>query len=791
MRDDLRITWRQLRRTPAYVGAAVCSLTVGLAVCLAVFSVLTATLVGEAPGIPDRSSLTQVRWSGNDTLLTESEWDGLAPALGATYTSVAAEGVRRLPVLLPRGATTLTTAFVSDRYFQTLGTTARMGRLLDVRDAVPGPPLAAVIGARTWHDEFAGAGDVLGRTISAAGWPVTIVGVTPEGMSGLTLHDFPSADDAPQMWLSLASAGSIVGSSGTLRWLSPAGRLRPGVSLTAARAVVDTIGTRLRAESSDPPGATLRSLLAWRAGFDWQDAPWDALLAVLLFLFVPLGLLGVGCLNVVNLQLARAMDRSSELGIRVALGASRARLVRLLVVESAVVAAVAAVPGVLGAWALLPLAQPFVARPIVINGQVLGLCLTLVTIAILCAGLVPAWLATRRQLPGGDARHEPLRYRRLRAGLVVAQVAASTILVFLSGLGVQALRTRGPIVPPDASRRLVADFALQDLGYTEVQAGQFVRQALDELRGDPTIAAAGFADFFRFDGQVRIARPGGRALARSVAVGGYATADWFAASGIPLIAGRLWTGATNERAVVVSASLAAILASSPQAALGTTLQAAHGHTTIDDAEVVGVVGDSLEDQNGRAVPMILLPMPPTAPTSLVLIARTSDRAGAAVQLRGVLARIAPNVSWVRMDTLEDRLSAVFRGYREMVWLGAALGGLGLALAATGLFALMAYSVRRRTREFGIRLALGAPAVRLAGSVIGQGVRLVALGLAASVAVAIPLAHLLRSALFGLSPVDPVVVTSVTGLLLGIAVAACLLPARRAARVSPAVALRQE
>ncbi|MDP9323264.1 MAG: ABC transporter permease, partial [Acidobacteriota bacterium] len=319
---DLLAAWRQLRRSPAHVVIVVISLGVGMAVSAAAFSVMNALAFEERPGIDTRSTLCNIRWSAGAGLLSEQDFDAIEWQLGTVFSATAAEARRSVPVVLPTEPITTSAAFVSPLYFVTLGTRPAHGRLLTPYDAAPDTPPAALIGERFWRGSFGASADILGRSITIGGHPFTIVGVTPAEFSGLIPRDVGQGEAAiPQVWLPLRHYRAAGGPLRSVPSLSVAGRLRSGVPVKRAVAELAVVGSRLR---SDPAkGRESVSLWGYRAGIDWSDNPFEVASVLGVFLFVPLAVLAIGCANVINLQLAHATERSRELGVRLALGASR------------------------------------------------------------------------------------------------------------------------------------------------------------------------------------------------------------------------------------------------------------------------------------------------------------------------------------------------------------------------------------------------------------------------------------------------------------------------------------
>ena len=458
-----------------------------------------------------------------------------------------------------------------------------------------------LLGAQVWREHFGGSPEVIGTTIIVAGVAAVVVGVTPDRMAGLALQDSTSDADRPQLWLPLRTRPVQLAGSPSQRWLSVAGRLRLGVALSTARADTARVGRLLEEERLTLSPAKNQALRAFRAGFDWHDTPLDALTVTALVLFVPVGVLAIGCLNVLNLQLSRAADRVRELRLRLALGATRARIVRLLATEVVVLFAVAATVGWRGAVALLSIAEPYVGRRLAISAPVLwfGVALTFLVIAV--AGVTPAWLAARGLSPGHglERSHEAIRFKALRAGLVVAQVTASMALLFLSAVGLASLRARAPALPRAADEVVIAEFALRDVHYSRAQAGVFVQRVMESLGGETPPATAGFSDVLPFTGAVRYALPGDAPDVARIVTGGCVTPGWFAAIDLRFVAGQPFGSGDSTAVAVVNQSAAAAIAGTGGAALGRVVRAAHADGALREVQIVGVVADSVT-LGGRA-----------------------------------------------------------------------------------------------------------------------------------------------------------------------------------------------
>ena len=788
--SDLRATLRQLRQSPAHIAACLLSLSAGMAICVAVFSAFNAMVFEPIPGVRDRQQLVQLRWGDGSVTFSPAEIQAIDAAMTG-FSSTAAESTRVLPAALPSGPAAKLVAFASVRYFDTLQTRAAAGRLLDARDANPAAAPAAVISDALWRQAFGADPATIGRPITVGGITATIVGVAPAGFPGIRLRDVGQTDgDFPQIWLPTGAAPIIMRSAASpaARPLMVLGRLRSGATVRAAQAELAIIGTRLATQSTARRrDGMLRGL---RFGLDWSEDAGLALMALALYLFIPTCVLAIGCANVINLQLARATERARELSVRMALGASRARLARLLTLEIVLLATAAGVLGWLGATLLLAAMQPWFPAPLSIDRRVSIYVLVLVSGTIAAGGLFPGWLASRDVVAAGlkEQAAGGMRQRRLRSVLVVFQIAACVALLFLTGLAVRSLQAAARLIPAGAAGTLVADVDLSTLPHGQPSPGDFVDAVDDTLRSQSAVSSAGIADFFGIGGGVRYWMPSDGIDAARAARGGFVTGGWFESMGVRLLAGQPFAS-HDPASVVVSESFAALTGASVTSILGAQLRIAHADTGVRPVRIVGVVSNLVPSSAGVSIPMIFLPMPRSAPAALVLTVRAGDIATALKAARAAVSYAAPDAPLMRTQSVRARYEERSGPLRATTRIGMELGALALVLAMAGLYAVMAYAVRRRTREIGIRMAVGATLPQILTLVLRQGFALTVLGVAVGSAAAIPLAFLMRSIFQGISPVDPRALLSTGALLAAAALTASLVPAWRAARVNPIASLR--
>jgi predicted permease len=787
MLTDFIAAIRHLSRSPGHVLVVTLSLAIGMAVSVAVFSVIDALIFSDIPGIVDRADLVRVRW-GSDQPIGPEDYDLLEARRSGAFTSWAADRTQAFPVVLPNGAVTLIGAFVSSTYFETLGTVAVHGRLLTVDDARAEASPVVLISDRIWRESYQARDDVLGRVVMVGGRPVTIVGVTPAGFPGLLQRDIGrSTREYPEIWLPLGPAVAAFSRDRVAQGLSVVGRLRAGVTLAQARAELAVAATHL-----DGPPRTIsasRQLVTLRAGLSWRERPFDTLLTLGVFLFVPLSVLLIGCANAINLQLARATERSRELGVRIALGASRYRLARMLGVEIIFLAALSSVAGWYGAVQFVDRAAPFIQLPVRVNLASALFMVVLIVMVIVVAGFAPAWLATRTAIAAGlkDVADGSVQHKRLRSALVAAQIAISLSLLLVSARGVRTLYVWLPTLPPSADHTIVAEFNIAAARPGHRDSRAFVDAVLARLAGSAQTPAAGFADFVRSEGLVRYWRTSDADDVRRLITGGFVTTGWFDAYGAPLIGGRLFSAAGRNEIVINDAFASRF--DGGATALGQTLRVSHPPgTQPQTVEVVGIVADRLTQMDGRGMPAIYLPMPESSPPAIVLVTRGPDIAAATTAIKAAVADADPAVPWFGLETLEARALASVHGLRDTAWFGAALGIVALVMAATGLHAMLTYMIRRRTHEIGIRIAIGADVRAIVGLVVRQAAALLLLGTIGAVIISAPLVLVMR-VLPNLSPFDPVSILVPLALLVVVGLLASTGPAYRAATVDPIEVLR--
>jgi predicted permease len=816
-RTDFRQTVRTLAHSPRHVITVVLCLGVGITVTVTFFSVINSLFYGEIPGIRERAALVRLfvghdRASGVQRIgragavqadpFSVADFESFAVDPGPTLSAVAAEGNIRVAVSHGDMTTPALAAFVSGEYFNVLGTEPLHGRVLGPADDRPGAAPQVVIGYHLWRDRFGAAADLVGRRIIVADREFAVAGITPPGFAGLApvLTVGASPLDSVQIWIALQqTAGWSLAPPSERPWLEVFGRRQPWASASDVRASLSLPASRRSAERPDSRAGTV--YLARSHGFTPDDAPIDVLIGVGVILAIPLTVLAVACLNVANLQLARATARARELAVRLAIGASRGQVVRLLTVEAAVLGVLAGVAGWWGTALVLQLAQASFPLALRLDARVLAFTLLLVAAVTVLSGVAPAWVATRRSSTDAlrhSARGGGLPHSRLRHALVVLQIATSFVLLAGSNLFVRTAQATRADVPPAIREQVVVAFDLAMLGRGDADASRLRSELEARLLSRPDVSVVSFErDLSAEFSSTASADPADWRYAQVKEV----SASFAQVTDARLLAGR-WLGPQDdEHAVAVNERLARHL--SPDAAVVGRPLLVRRRTddcaqppceTQDAAQIVGVI-ESQRRRVDDAVPdpVIYRRLSATGVMAFDMRVRAVDPVPLAADLRGVVQSIEPRLPWAGFWFGHDLYSGEFDQMRVVALGVGGLGVLALLVAAAGLHAVMAYVVSLRQREFGIRMAIGARPGDLISMVGRLAFRLAAAGLVVGLVVAVPMAFLFRAIIIGVSLqlLDPWVWTPVVLMLAAVAAMAALVPARRASRVDPVTVLRAE
>ena len=806
--QDLRHALRSAARHPLLYAVAISVLALAIAAGTAVFSVVDAVVLRPLPfHDPERLVLVWETSPDRGIPFIEVSYPNYLDwrARSRTFEAMAIMGSVDSGVILTGDEPVeVKGRAVSANFFDVLGARPLLGRTLTAADDRAGAAGVAVLAHGLGQRRFGGDPAMVGRTVVMGGRPTTVVGVMPPAF-----RYPPSAE----LWIPIVAAEPKATADRGVGWTAVVGRLHQGVSARAAKAELDVIVSGIWtavAAAYDlrnfPEVRNQAVLLPLTAHLFGRARP--ALLALL----AAVGLvLLIACANVCALLLARAVAREREMALRLALGASRTRLVRQLLSEGALIAVSAGGLGVLLASstleALVAQAPAEVPRlhDVALDGRVLAFALLLTSLTALGAGLVPALLASRPSLTEALSETSRLaghpRYRRARGALVAGEVALALVLLSSAGLLARTFQNL---------RRVDLGFEPANLLALQVTGGEryarqqeLYRDLVQTLQALPGVEAAGGVanrplwgpigwDWtFEVEGQSQ------EEAARNPHVNLEAvTSGYFQAMRIPLVRGRAFTERDHERApgvVIVSRNFADRFWPA-QDPIGERLKIPLAGTPFHDTwlTVVGVTAEArYRELEAARLDMYMSNLQSNHPLQHLMVRTSGDPAALAPAVRAAVRALDPSLVVSDLRTMTDVVAAAQAGARFAMQLLSAFAAAALALAAIGTYGMLSYLARRRTREIGVRMALGARVGDVLALVLRQGMSPVAAGLCAGIAGSLAAGRALGALLYEVPPHDPAILTGAFVVLAAAALAACALPARRAARVDPATALRHD
>ena len=819
---DVRYALRWLARSPGFTAVAVASFAIGIGFNTALFTLVDALLFRPLPvARVDRLVDIYTSAGDGDTFATSSYPDYLdfkaqtpvlADVLGYSPSIAAVNLEDRSRLAMGE--------VVTGNYFSLLGVNAALGRTLLPDDDRPGAPRVVVLSHRLWNVGYSADPAVIGRTLRIHGQPYTIVGVAPREFTGM----LPIL--APELWTAVAHVDDVepAGMQDTVpspgahrlerrgqRWLFLKARLKPDATVPQAAAGVDAVMKRLAAEYAQSNKDRRISVVATSGVHLHPDA--DRMLRPVaggLMAVVGLVLL-IACANVASMLLARASARRKEIGVRLAIGASRGRLLRQLLTESLLVASAGAAAGVALAWGLVRAALAAtlpIPIPLSFGLQIDGRVLLFTTFVTLCAavvaGLAPALRATRldlvSELKGAVAVTAASRRRfTLRDGLVATQIAVTMVLLVVAGLLSRSLLAAQRIdVGFKSGGVALVSTELGLIGYDAARARVFWEQALARVRALPGVTQAALTErsplALNFSwSQVFLPDRHRAGDAPLVIQTTRVAPGFFETLGIALLEGRdvAETDLPSAPGVVVINESMAKKYWPGGSALGRRLRT----RTLEgpEYEVVGVVADyKLRSVGESPTPGLHFAVPQQPGLGYEVVARTrGDAALLVAAIRKELLALEPNLVFLQTHTMDKQVGATLLPAKAGAFLVSALGVVAMALAAVGLYGAIAYSVARRTREIGIRMAIGARPQAVLSLVMRQGLGVAGAGLLAGALLAIGAARALAGALYGIGAADPIAWLAAAALVLAVSALANLVPARRAATVNPLTALRSD
>jgi putative ABC transport system permease protein len=814
--QDLRYAGRSLLKTPGFAAAAILVLALGIGSVTGIFSLLNAVILRGLPfPSPERLVLLwgnvqrqKIERRGNsypdylDWKAQSTLFEGMAAYSGDSFNLTGVAEPERLAG-----------EWVSAGYFDLLGVAPIAGRAIAPADDVSGNSnTVALIGEGLWRRRFGSDQAILGKQLQMNGRLFTVIGILPAGFRGLS--------DGAEVWAPFAASASAsdLAERGS-RGFPAVAKLKRGVPVRQAQAELDAISKRLEQaypETNAKRGVEVALLTDELVG--GLRTPLYVLLGAVGFVLL------IACANVANLLLARSEARRQEIAIRMALGAGRGRIFRQLVTESMLLSLIGSAFGLLLAvWSvqLLGKASP-ITLPTFVNPTtdwtVAAFAAGVSILVGVFVGFVPAYQAGRQDLyealkESGARSGDGLARRRFRGALVIAEVALALTLLVGAGLLMRSFQRlsavhpgfdpngmltltaalpRAPVAPPQPSAAVTSDTGAVVTG----------RQLLERLRALPAVVSAsvasdiplgpgGGAIFYSAEGQsITDAQTRPRAYVHRI------TPEFFATVGAQMLSGRSFSETEMEgraNVVVVTDNLTKRFWQG-QDPIGKRIKAGDSASKNPWWTIIGVVHEMKYrglPENPTADPDVFIPFSDRQREVAILIRSSQDPSGLAAAARAAAREVDPSITIYEIATMSERVGRAIERARFAGWMMTIFASLALTLASVGLYGVMAYTVRRQTREIGVRIALGASAGDVVGMVIRRGMALVSVGMGVGLAVALALTRLLHTLLFEVSAVDPLTYLGVAAALGVVALIACYAPARRAARIDPVTALKCE
>jgi len=823
--QDLRFATRMLRKSPGFTAVSVLSLALGIGATIAIFSVIYALALRKLP-VERPEELVELDRGFGLGLNGHSyaEWKIFRDRQNI-FSSVLAYNYfdARFVIADPNGQEEVYGAYVSGDYFSTLGVSAVLGRVLRSSDDLSGAPPVCVINNRLWRQRYDQSTSVLGRAIRVNGNTFVIVGVAPKSFFGVETDGIleifmPLETQRTYRDYPILYGHQTPSLDNPLAWkLSFVARLKPGVSVNQANAGLQVLVPEIfKALPANPNGSSGQSvphgsLDAYSMANGMSNTWLQSTDIVLLLMVMAAVALIIACANLGNLLLARAAKRRSEIATRLAIGASRWRLVRQLLTESAALSVAGAAMGLIVArWATQALlwALSYPSDPILLDmSWDAKLAAFAVSVTLACAllfGLAPAFGATETSLSSAmnnGVTTGARKNRFMNSGLVVVQVALSVALLVSAGLLVrtlQALLAQDPGYDPKGV--LTAQATLPGAGQSPQRDAIVGEELLTAFRSLPGVMSASWGRTFSKTTLAQLAVPGpGGSERRSGAYLGFSSPDSFRTWRTPVLAGRDFNDADTATSVpvaILSADLARVLFGKVNP-VGLTFRENDGEGEGHDyvVEVVGVAGDiQLRRPSDPPLPILTRPVSQCGSSCLGMGNYQIRTAGALAETTKRLVEAAGTVDpriVLKCEPLSNMLSASVHRNRAMALIATAFGLFVGLLAMIGVYGVTSYAAAERTHEIGIRMALGANRGDVFGMLLGEMMRVVCVGLAFGLAAVVPAAQLIRATIWGVKPTDPLSIGFAICLMILIAGIAAFLPARRAIRVDPMVALRYE
>ena len=793
--QDVKLAARSMARTPGFTAIAVLMIALGTGANAAMFSVIDAVMLRTPFADPDRIAMVTARTADGSrtSALSLAQYQSLAET-AHVFDALAIVGTGQRPILTGAGdPRRFNVECVTAGMFRVLGTAPALGRVFTHDDDRPGATPVVMLSHRFWQRDLGGAADAIGRTLTLNGVPTTVVGVMPRGFAG------PYSRNNTDGWLPAgpALAGGPSAGCAAPRGVNAFARVKSGLTLTAAsQQASDAAGTARLEDWRGRTGAKLELIALQEQTIGDLRAPLMALLGA-----VGLVLL-IACANVANLQMERIFGRRAEFAVRMALGATRWRTIRHTLTEAVLLSLIGGAAGVLAAaWTLqliVRLMPSYIPHldDIQINGRVLAVTLLLSGMIATAIGILPA-------TQGGASLIEDLRASTRTASrgagwtrrlLVAAQMGLSLTLLVGASLMLTSFRTLRPADPGfNGSDKLIATVRLQ--GRAAATSGPFFDRLLTRVAAIPGVRAVAGSTYLPMSGSVAMIPVRTEQTTQEI-WSGVVTPNYFEEMKIPIVRGRAF-GAHDSigaaKVAIVNEAFARRMFPGSDA-LGRFVTVDFYDTQQGPRQIVGVSRDTRSaGADLRARAEIYIPLSQATATFLHLLVK-ADRPGdpwLASQLRAAIAEIDPTQVVDRVMPMQEMLDASVSTWRFGAWLLGLFAGMGVLLAGVGLAASITWWVTQRTREIGVRIALGADANGVVALVLRQGFMVAAAGIVLGLGGAAASTRLLASWLYGVTPLDSRTFAISAAAMLIVATAASYFPARRASRVDPIVALRAE
>jgi putative ABC transport system permease protein len=802
--QDIRYSIRMLVKNRGFAAVALLALTLGIGINTAVFSVVNAVLVRPLP-YPNPSQLAAI-WgvSERDGKDRQSlSYRDFEDFRDQTQTLAQVAVYDQAGIILTEGdePEAIDGLFVTSDLFPLLGVSPSMGRAFTSDEDKVGAPRVVVISHNLWERRFNSDPDIIGKEIQLSTRPYTIIGVMPAGFR------FPADTSKTDFIMPFAPVNADALARRGVRSFRIAARLKPEVTIEQASAEINTISHSLAQQYPETNALNTAIAVSMR-----EEIVGDVEPSLILLLAAVGFVLLIACANVANLLLARATSRQKEIAIRTAVGASRSRIIRQLLTESFVLALAGGLLGLLAAlWSIdLLIAAGLANIPrineVSLDGRVFGFTMAVSIFTGLIFGLVPAIGASKPDLnetlkEGGRSSTEGRHRNRLRGLLVISEVALSLVLLVGAGLLIKSFVKLSEVkLGFDTDNVLAVQIAPPRAKYPNPQDGaNFFQQVIARTNELPGVESAGVVNMLPLSGsnmaitftiEGRPVPPGQEPGASFRKV----STDYFRAMGIPVLQGRVFTERDTKDAphVIIINETFARRYLPGELPLGKRIII--GDDNPPPCEIVGVVGDIRHmGQDAEPAPEYYIPNLQDPARYMYLVARTSspDSASMIAAVRSAIKQVNKNQYIPQVHTMNEMLAETVAGRRFSMMLVGAFASVALILAAVGIYGVISYSVTQRTHELGIRMALGAQTSDVLRLVIVQGLSLAIVGVAIGLVAAFALTRLMSGLLFGVSATDPLTFAVISLILTGVALVACFVPARRAAKVDPIVALRYE